>query len=102
MVAAVGVKGGFVFTFLLFLFHFTTHFVMNVRGGGPISLHGAVWSADGRHVLAPAGASVRVYAADSGSDAPVGLLRGHAADVTGVARHPVDDGKVSVCVCERD
>lgn len=75
---------------------------MNVRGGGPISLHGAVWSADGRHVLAPAGASVRVYAADSGSDAPVGLLRGHAADVTGVARHPVDDGKVSVCVCERD
>ena len=67
---------------------------MPLRGGGPLARYGAVASADGRLLLAPAGPTLRVYAAAGGADAPLLVLRGHAADVTAVARHPADEGKV--------
>jgi hypothetical protein len=70
-------------------------------GGGPISRRGAIASADGRLILAPAGASVRAYAAPSaaaeaggGTASLVLVLSGHTDEVTAIARDPVNDEQV--------
>lgn len=83
-------------------------------GGGPISRHGALSTACGRFVLAPAGAALRIYScstsnsnstaaasmnrdASSSSTAAgtlVGELLGHDADVTAVSRNPENDEQV--------
>jgi hypothetical protein len=72
------------------------------HGGGPISRHGAIASACGRYILAPAGCEVRAYAAPAAADgcAPGGtaalalVLRGHADTVTAVCRDPQNDEQV--------
>ena len=85
-------------------------------GGGPISRYGALSSACGRFVLAPAGAALRVYScslstptstavAHGGDDASFSTsaagtlvceLLGHDADVTAVSRNPENDEQVSL------
>ena len=90
-------------------------------GGGPISRYGALSSACGRFVLAPAGAALRVYSANPSSTSTstataaggfdyasgcaaaagtlVGELLGHGADVTAVSRNPENDEQVSCMNC---
>ena len=50
------------------------------------------FSADGRVLYLPAGASVQLTAVSTG--APLGALVGHAAPVTGVALHPTHPRQV--------
>ena len=80
-------------------------------GGGPISRYGALSTACGRFVLAPAGAALRVYSCSSSSTststaaadvassfAAAGTLvceLAHDADVTAVSRNPENDEQVS-------
>ena len=82
-------------------------------GGGPISRYGALSSACGRFVLAPAGAALRVYSCsststlstaaahdDASNSSAAGTLvcelLGHDADVTAVSRNPENDEQVSL------
>lgn len=86
-------------------------------GGGPISRYGALSTACGRFVLAPAGAALRVYScstaamsttaagggrggdnascSSSAAGTLVSELLGHDADVTAVSRNPENDEQVS-------
>ena len=68
-------------------------------GGGPLSRHGAISSADGRFIVAPAGNCVRAYAAPAaearGGTASLALvLAGHSGEVTAVCRDPQNDAQV--------
>jgi len=89
-------------------------------GGGPISRHGALFTACGRFMLAPAGAALRVYSTEDceplASAAPtatasavsnrnaleascsagvlVSEMLGHEANVTAVSRNPENDEQV--------
>lgn len=90
-------------------------------GGGPISRHGALSTACGRFVLAPAGAALRVYSmtdestsaaastaaaslvnnrsaldASCSAGVVVSEMLGHEADVTAVSRNPENDEQVRV------
>lgn len=63
-----------------------------VAGGGSLSRHPAVFSADGQHVLVPMGTSVEVYSTTTGIK--LTTLIGNTSDVTSVV---ASDNPRQVC-----